>query len=890
MKRSYLSFLMCIISMWAVLPSAFGATAATTYSLKYTFENGEACVVQTNSPASRNYTGTIIVPDSAYYNGKMYPVTGIGNKAFYTYKLDSIILPRTLRYIKLHAFENCNNLKSIVIPEGMEKIDDRAFRYSSITSLTLPSTIRELGDIAQQTKISDIHVPDISTWCSVILNDFNLPDNWNLYVGDSLIEHLEIPENTPCINPFVFAVCRSIRSVKIPASLDSISYYAFYYCPNLESVEIPESSRLTSIGNYAFYKCPNLESAVIPEDSRLTSIGIAAFHGCSQLRTMQLPESLREIGEEALSDTKLTELTIPSGMTSINGCAFLNDVTLNIKDTNVLYSFVGSYRKLNILLNGEPITEITIPEGTESFNSIVFREMNSLTSVKFPESVKEIGDYAFSDCSSLTDVVLPTGELKVGMYAFSNTAISSIDISNMSEISDGIFSGCSSLTDVVLPTGKFKVGKYAFAHTAIPSFDLSNMSEIGDGAFGGCLNLKSVEWNDIPIIPASVFSGCSNLEYVTIPKTVTTAMGGAFAGCNIKEVHIEDLYAWCKIDFQGGVGAISNIIHISASCGSNPLNAGGSLILNGEEIRHLVIPDSLDRINKYTFCCGNFEKVTFGKNIKNILTGAFAKCRNLTSLELPDSLSVIDIYAFQDCSGLKTVTIPKTVNHIWECAFEGCENIDTVRISDLEAWCNINFGVGNLHDDGLHPNPLSYGAHLILNGGEITDLKIPESIRTILPYAFDGGKYITSITLHEAIESVRYKAFTQTGISTITLPASSSYIEHAVFESCPNLREIIVEFKDSPNTSGYLLGKDESVYDSVTLYVPAGTKEWYASKWTLFKNIVEIVPEAAKSAVMNEDAGNAAESAIDLWGRANAQNGIRIIRKKDGSTIKVWGK
>ena len=63
--------------------------------------------------------------------------------------LTEATLPSTLRYISLSAFEGCHLLSSIVLPEGLETIDDYAFAdTASLTQLTIPSTVTTIGDEA----------------------------------------------------------------------------------------------------------------------------------------------------------------------------------------------------------------------------------------------------------------------------------------------------------------------------------------------------------------------------------------------------------------------------------------------------------------------------------------------------------------------------------------------------------------------------------------------------------------------------------------------------------------------------------------------------------------------------------------------------------------------
>ena len=194
--------------------------------------------------------GELIIPRS--YKGK--PVTGIGDYAFY----------------------GCHyNLNSVVIPESVTSIGDRAF-----------------------------------------------VDCWNL---NSVV----IPDSVTSIGELAFSSCISLTSIVIPDSVTNIGRSAFYGCTALTSIEIPDS--VTSIGDYAFYNCTGLTSIVIPDS--VTSIGRGTFSACTGLTSVVIGNGVTSIGDEVFRYcTSLTSLIIPKSVTSINdmafnGCSGLTSIT-----------------------------------------------------------------------------------------------------------------------------------------------------------------------------------------------------------------------------------------------------------------------------------------------------------------------------------------------------------------------------------------------------------------------------------------------------------------------------------------------------------------------------------------------------------------------------------
>ncbi len=213
--------------------------------------------------------------------------------------------------------------------------------------------------------------------------------------------------------------------------------------------------------------------------------------------------------------------------------------------------------------------------------------------------------------------------------------------------------------------------------------------------------------DEVTRIGEKAFFSISSLQKIIIGKCLTSVGNSAFhVDYGITEVHITALETWLNIDFEG--------------TDSNPLHGYSSeLYLNNERITNLVIPEGIKEIKKD---------------------------------------------AFYNCLQLQSVTIPASVTKIGEDAFYECTNLKDVYITDMVAWCKINFeGRYVLHNAGLilliNSNPLKHAENLWLNEELITDLTIPDGITNVKKAAFYGYKKLESVTFYSDITDIENFAF-----------------------------------------------------------------------------------------------------------------------------------
>ncbi len=198
-------------------------------------------------------------------------------------------------------YSNVDSIKTVVINEGVTSIGDEAFRgCSNLTSINIPDGITWIGNWAfyECYSLIGVYITDISSWCGIDFDDpYSNPlySGADLYLNNSLVTDLIIPDSVTSIGDYAFYYCSSLTSIVILDSVTSIGYFAFSGCSSLTSITIPDS--VTDIYDRAFDGCSSLTSVNIP--GSVTWIGGWAFSGCSSLTSVTIPDSVTSIGYNA---------------------------------------------------------------------------------------------------------------------------------------------------------------------------------------------------------------------------------------------------------------------------------------------------------------------------------------------------------------------------------------------------------------------------------------------------------------------------------------------------------------------------------------------------------------------------------------------------------------
>lgn len=533
----------------------------------------------------------------------------------------------------------------------------------------------------------------------------------------------------------------------------------------------------------------------------------------SQITTLVIQEGITEIGVGAFAFCEnLTQVTIPKSLAVSDMWAFVDCYSLSEVYISDLVAWVsldafawdgnplsaGSLEK-KLYLNGQLVTDPVIPSGATKIATNSFADCSSIKSVTILEGVTQIDDYAFNNCKNLVRVTIPKSLANIGSGAFSGcVSLTEVDIADLvswvsctfestplraneldkklyfkgqlvtelvipsgaTSIATDSFANCGSIKSVTIPKGVTKIGTSAFINcSGIESVTIAEgVTSIENHAFFGCKGLVSVTISEgVTSIGAYAFSNCEKLVRITIPKSLTNIGSDAFSGCvSLAEIDIADLASWMSMTFNYN----NNPLQV------NSLNK--KLYLQGQLVTELVIPAGATRIREGFFAnWGSIKSVTIPEGVTEIESNAFANCKSLVSIHLPKSIKLFGAYAFS-----------------------GCESLKDVYITDLAAWLNMGYMLGDVKANPLTANTLE--KNLYLNGKKLTDVSVPEGTKWITGNAFYNCSSLTSITIPEGVSSIAQKAFYGcTKLRSITIPTSISYVDKAAFSGCYSLWHVL---------------------------------------------------------------------------------------------------
>lgn len=582
------------------------------------------------------------------------PLESIGEGAFEDCsKLSSVTLDGTsLSLIPSRTFANCNLLSSVVLPNTIKTIGDAAFSCTKLSEFKFPSTLTTIGhDAFEFNQFTEI--------------DFSKSKvekiGYHAFYNNTKLKNIKFGNSLKTISGSAFS-CTAIEELKVDAAVTRIMKSAFAYCNLMKSADLT-STKIEVLDEFVFTKCTSLTE-------------------------IKLPSTVTSIGSCALSETDLTEFVVPKSVSKLGQAIFRNCPRLATVD-----------------LSACKVSNVPVA---------IFTKCIALAKVIFPENCTVIEKLAFS-YSGISTIDLPSTLTLIGEGAFRNCAfLQSIDLSNtaLKKASAFAFAGCSTLNSVTFPEKMPEFGDYSFSDTAFTKLVVGNeMKSAGRGVYANCKKLEEVDLTNIELesVPASMFENCSSLREIKWPDFQLAISERSFYGTAITTLEMPSTISFISASTFQNCTKLTKISLSDIMFDELPMFA----FANCSSLSQVEFPSSSIRILKGVFAGTAIREITFPKTFASVGESAFEGCKQLEKVNLQDTMiEIIPKSVFKDCTNLKQVTWPGQKFSVGEESFanSGLEMLEIpgnlVKL-EKKAFANCHF-LSNVNMNGNNLNISSY--------------------------------------------------------------------------------------------------------------------------------------------------------------------------------------
>ena len=402
--KKILLFFAAMCCMMVANAQQFTDANGIKYNVTSTENKTVEVIMRGNLIGVDSYEGNIEIPATVANSSVTYNVTSIGESAFENCEnLGSVTLPEGLESIGIRAFELCSNLASINIPSSVTEIGEYAFyNCEKFSSVTLPDGLKTIGEGAFSycEKLASITIPSSVT----TIGEYAFGD-CPLLASISVDKDNTVYDSHNNCNAIIETATNTLiggcSNTVIPSSVTAIDDYAFCGC-GLTSITIPSS--VTEIGEYAFSSCEKFSSVTLPDG--LKTIGEGAFSYCEKLKSITIPSSVTEIGEYAFYycdklTTVIVKWTEAEKIPDINDNVFehvnLSNATLYVPgNTTALYQAKDVWKEFNNIVEWKNFTitktdDTTIKQQVEDGSEVTIDESNrNIKSLEVLEEVENV--------------------------------------------------------------------------------------------------------------------------------------------------------------------------------------------------------------------------------------------------------------------------------------------------------------------------------------------------------------------------------------------------------------------------------------------------------------------------------------------------------------------
>ncbi len=683
-------------------------------------------------------------------------------------------------------------------------------------------------------------------------------------IGSCMDTDIVIPEEhnglpVSAVADFAFRECSTIKSVVIPNSILSIGWYGFYGCENLESVIIGDS--VTLIGDIAFARCEKLTNISVDKNNQnykslygdlYTKDGKTFIQYAigKQNAEFILPDAVDTICLLAFAECDyLTSVKLSNTVKNISyglflSCDNLINVNLPEKITSIAYE----------MFYGTSLVNITIPQGVTKIEGDGFGHCTKLESIVIPVSVETIGECAFSSCDSLISVYYGGTEsdwesihidelanddlIFATRYYYSETqpttngnfwhyveGVPTVWQEYLAPVYSGGLEFISRGNGTCFVRG---IGTCKDTYLVIPpvSPDGDIVTSIEEFAFDNCEQLTRVAIaNSVKSIGEGAFSSCLALTTIEIPDSVTS-IGNYALSC----------HALTSICVEEGNSAFKSI-------DGNLYSKDGKTLIQyaiGKKDTSFTIPDSVTRIGNYAFSsCTSLTSIVIPDSVIRIGDDAFSRCTSLTSLRIGNSVTSIGDLAFLLCTALTSIYVNEENNSY--------KSIDG-NLYSKDGKTLIQYAMGKKETSFVISNSVtSIGNHAFACCDFFISILIPDSVTSIGEEAFSSCTSLTSIVIPDSVLGIDLGAFSScSGLTSVTIPKSIRKIYMGAFYGCYALTNVYYTGSEEEWNAISIESRNKDLTNATRYYYSENPPTTEGNFWHYVEGVVTVWPPYAE--------------------------------------------
>lgn len=449
----------------------------------------------------------------------------------------------------------------------------------------------------------------------------------------------------------------------------------------------------------------------------------------------------------------------------------------------------------------EELEELTLPPSVKILRIRAFEYCTNLKCVHFSEGLETIGKEAFYECKSLEKMTFPKSLQKIGQFSFfCCDSLKKVRIpGSVKTIEYKAFAGCDNLSEVVLSSG---------------------LESISDEAFKWCNALERINFpKSLNYIGKYAFEHSDKLKDIVFPNKNISLGFEAFGPEEGDSIVGEDgnKYDFWITNIKTNINTVSiapadgGLVHGDVVVPEKVVYKGKEYLVTiiGPEafsgstvLKSVQLPDSIEMIEEYAFMeCGELKVAKLGKALHTIGEQAFDRCSKLETVDLGESLVLIGMEAFSECRKLKELRFPDTLTTV------GCRALEYTSVLDDRKGA-VYLGHVLCGYNGYIP-PHSW-------------LEIREGTTVFAERAFTEVRNIEGVIFPNSLKYIGYCAFTECrDLKYIKLPKSLVDIGSDAF-SYTSVSEVVAPWK-KPIEIDY-----HSFPPSAIIYIPKGSMDAYA--------------------------------------------------------------